>query len=264
MDMQELLNFLKRKWQTIVVFMLAAAVLAFLFSIVQPQNYRADQRFLVVEKYAENVDPYAATQSTQYLTDLLSQVMYSQSFMNQVLSAGYGIDKSSFPSEPQELQKAWQKALSTRVVGDTGILEVSVYFNDRYKTEQLALAVGQVLRTDNGQYHGHGNDVTIQTIDQPITSLYPVEPNLALNTGIGALVGLVIALGFVYLFPKREIHFRRLRASYRLLDRGSQDWSKPLATPKSFSRLSELSDVEIKLPLGAGKRVEPPANLPIG
>lgn len=263
MELHEMMTFLKRKWQTVAVFMLAMASLAFVFSIVQPQKYSAQQRFLVVQTYAEDVDPYAASRATEYLTNLLSQVMYSQSFMNQVLSSGYGVDKSSFPSEPKKLKKEWQKTLRTRVLGDTGILEVSVYFDDRYKAEQLALAIGQVLRSKHGQYHGRSEAVTIQTIDQPITSLRPVQPNIALNTAVGAALGLVASLAFVYLFPQREI---RLRKSHRLMKR-KPDWSKPIATPAapglkdSFPALYEASDVQ--MPRGARKNPEPPANLPI-
>lgn len=262
MELHEMIQFVKRKWQTVAVFVLVAASLAFVFSIVQPQKYSATQRFLVVQKYAEDVDPYAASRATEYLTNLLSQVMYSQSFMNQALSAGYGIDKSAFPSEPKKQKKAWQKTLSTRVLGDTGILEVTVYFTDRYKAEQLALAVGQVLRTKHAQYHGAGSSVTIQTIDQPITSLHPVDPNIALNTAIGAVLGLIASFAFIYLFPKREIQLRK--RGERLISRGMPDWSKPLATPSQpFGHDFTAEATEIKMPVGSRNMPEPPANLPI-
>lgn len=257
-------QFMKRKWQTVAVFMLAMAALAFLFSVVQPQKYSAQQRFLVVQKYAEDVDPYAASRATEYLTNLLSQVMYSQSFMNQVLTSGYGIDKSAFPSEPKKLKKAWQKTLRTRVVGDTGMLEVSVYFADHYQSEQLALAIGQVLRAKHGQYHGRGSAVTIQTIDQPITSLRPVQPNIALNTAVGAVLGLVASLAFVYLFPQREIHLRP--RGLRLMER-RPDWSKPMAKPSQPLMRDNVVGMyeasEMKPPRGASHTPEPPANLPI-
>lgn len=204
--MFEFIHFVRRKWQTVIAFVLVFTVLALVGSLVQPQKYRAEQRFLVVQTYAEDVDPYAASRSTEYLTNLLSEVMFSQSFMNQVFTSGYAIDRTYFPTEAKKLKKAWQKTVQNRVVADTGILEVYVYHTDRYQAEQLALAIGQVLRTKHGQYHGRGTSVNIQTIDQPIVSLRAVQPDWLLNSVVGLILGFIAGLAFVYAFPKRELH----------------------------------------------------------
>lgn len=208
METFELIQFVQRKWQTVLAFVIGLTVLAFIGSAVQPQKYRAEQRFLVVQTHAADVDPYAASRSTEYLTNLFSEVMYSQSFMNQVFSAGYAVERSGFPTDSKKLKKAWQKTVATRVLADTGILEVYVYHVDRYQAEQIALAIGQVLRTKHGQYHGRGNAVSIQTIDQPIVSLRPVQPDILLNSAVGAVLGLVGGIAFVYGFPKRELRIR--------------------------------------------------------
>lgn len=206
MEMFEFVQFVRRKWQTVLAFVLAFTVLAFFGSLVQPQKYRAEMRFLVVQTYAEDVDPYAASRSTEYLTSLFSEVMYSQSFMNQAFVSGYTVDRAEFPTEAKKLKKAWQKTVQNRVLGDTGILEVSVYHTDRYQAEQIALAIGQVLRTKHSQYHGRGTSVNIQTIDQPIVSLRPVQPDVLVNSLAGLAFGLIAGLAFVYAFPKRELH----------------------------------------------------------
>lgn len=205
METFELIQFIRRKWQTILAFVVGLTVLAVIGSAVQPQKFRAEQRFLVVQTHAEDVDPYAATRSTEYLANLFSEVMYSQSFMNQVFVSGYAVDRAEFPSESKKLKKAWQKTVQTRVLGDTGILEVFVYHEDRYQAEQISLAVGQVLRTKHTQYHGRGRAVQIQTIDAPIVSLRPVQPDVLLNAAVAAVLGLIAGLAFVYAFPKREL-----------------------------------------------------------
>lgn len=260
MEMYEIIKFLKRKWPTVAVFVLGTASLAFLFSIVQPQKYRAEQRFLVVQTYAEDVDPYAASRSTEYLTNLLSEVMYSQSFMNQVFTAGFGVDKNSFPAQDKKLKKAWQKAIRTRVLGDTGILDVSVYHEDRYQAEQLALAVGQVLRTKNSQYHGRGRAVQIQIIDQPIVSLRPEQPNILLNTAAGAVLGLMAGLAFIYLFPKHAFRFGR--DPYDLVVPTIDGLGAPIAMPRM--RRNAAASLRMEPEIGyAVAATEPPANLPI-
>jgi len=283
MELQELIQFMKRKWQTVVLFMLSFAVLAFAFSIVQPQKYKSEQRFLVVASYAEDVDPYAATRSTEYIANLLSEVMYSQDFLDQVLHSGYAVDASLFPELPKKRQKAWKKTISTRVLGDTGILDVSVYHTNRATTEQLALAVGQVLRTQHSKYHSRGGSLTIQTIDAPITSLHPVEPNLLLNTGIGLALGLIAGLAFIYLFPKKELVLYT-KEQYRLVVPQEPVWTEPIAKPKPqvafqpapMPIMAQMYEsAEFKYPAGSAEEQsteigystpnpEPPLNLPIG
>jgi len=223
-------TFLKQKWQTVVLFMVVFAVLAFVFSIAQPQKYRSEQRFLVVSKYAEDVDPYAATRSTEYLANLLSEIVYSQNFMAQVMDSGYALDEDLFPTEAKKRKKAWNKSLRTRVLGDTGILEITLYHKTQFDTEQLALAVGDVLQKQHAQYHSRGDVTTIQVIDQPITSLRPVQPNILLNTSAGLVLGIFAGLAFIYLFPKREFSFTG-EGMQRLVNDEGQDWSAPLATP---------------------------------
>ncbi|MBI4121754.1 MAG: hypothetical protein HY461_00325 [Parcubacteria group bacterium] len=261
MELHEIVKFLKHKWRVVTLFVIATAVLAFVASIVQPQKYRAEQRFLVVQTYAEDVDPYAASRSTEYLTNLLSEVMYSQSFMNQVFASGYSVDRNSFPATGKKLKKAWQKTLRTRVLGDTGILDVSVYHEDPYKAEQLALAIGQVLRTKNSQYHGRGRAVQIQTIDQPILSLRPVQPDILLNTVVGLILGLVAGLAFVYLFPNRELRFGRERYDLVIPPMRSSGLGEPIAHPRPRAPQPAMrQNTEIGYAI---KRTEPPHNLPM-
>lgn len=277
MEIFDLKQFIKAKWQTLTVFVLVLTTLAFAFSLVQPQKYRSEQRFLVVSRYAEDVDPYAATRSTEYLSNLLSEVMYSQRFMNSVLTSGFAVDQSIFPELPKKRAKAWKKTLGTRVLGDTGIIDVSVYHKGRFTAEQLALAVGQVLRSQHSDYHSRGESVAIQTIDQPITSIRPVQPNILLNTAVGFALGLISGLAFVYLFPKREVDFIG-REKHVLNGVREPDWSAPVAEPsivyenvQPMTVMEGYEASEFKYPGSAspdktteiGYQPQPPDNLPI-
>lgn len=285
MELQEMKTFLKQKWQTVALFMMVFAVLAFVFSVVQPQKYRSEQRFLVVSKYAEDVDPYAATRSTEYLANLLSEVVYSQNFLSQVMASGYALEQDIFPEDAKKRKKAWNKSLRTRVLGDTGILEITLYHRDRFVTEQLALAVRDVLRAEHAQYHSRGDSTTIQVIDQPITSLRPVQPNILLNTAAGFVLGILAGLAFIYLFPSREFSLIGGEdVSTFVHGLSDDDWSAPVATPnlvepsfaspepapvmasgsvyepsemKTPSFISDTEEPEI------GYQADPPSNLPI-
>jgi len=202
MEIHEITQFIKSKWQTMLVCVIGFIGLALLFSLVQPVKYRSEQRFLIVQEYAEDVDPYAVSRSTEQLTNLFSQVMHSQKFFNSVIANG--VDSALFPTEEKKRQKKWQKTLRANSVGDTGLLEVTVYQRDRFQADHIARAVANVLVEQNGQYHSRGESVSIEVIDGPITSVRPVQPNIPLNVAVGAILGLIFSLAFIYLFPKKE------------------------------------------------------------
>jgi hypothetical protein len=199
--------------------------------------------------------------------------MYSQNFLNEVMTSGYALDQTIFPEDAKKRKKAWNKSLKTRVLGDTGILDVTVYHKDRFVTEQLALAVGEVLRTQHAQYHSRGEALTIQTIDQPITSLRPVQPNILLNTAAGLALGIIAGLAFIYLLPEKEFQFTR-KDNERLVGAEDHDWSTPLATPSGLRQAPEpvamYEPSDLKYPGGSaeedaeiGYQPNPPSNLPI-
>jgi len=226
MELTELTSLLKRKWQTLVVFMVVFTLIALFVSLVQTRKYRSEERFLVLQNYAEDVDPYAVTRSTEYLTGLLGEVIYSQSFMSKVIDQG--IPKSLFPSDEKKAQKAWKKMVRVRVLGDAGMLEVSVYNQDRFRADQIALAIGEVLQTNSSQYHSRGDSVVISVIDGPITSIKPVTPNVPLNTGAGMVAGLLMGLAFIYLYPSKELHFVP-NVEFNAIR--EHDWTQPMAQP---------------------------------
>lgn len=240
MELQEITQFIKRKWQTVVAFTLVFAALALVVSVALPQKYKAEQRLLLVQSYAEDVDPYAATRSTEYLTNLLTEVMYSEKFLTDVTQSGFGVSEDLFPELPKKRKNFWEKTLRTRVVGDTGIIEVNIYHTDQYTADQLALAVGHVLRDSHGNYHSRGNAVVIQTIDQPTVSPRPVQPNIPLASGAGAVLGFIAGLSFIYLFPRKEVFFLKNDEQYRLSPARDHDWSKPIAEPRKFYEESTI------------------------
>lgn len=261
MEMYELTTIMKRKWQTIVLFVLLFAGLAFVVSVFQPQKYRSEERLLIVQSYGAEVDPYAVTRSTEFLTGLFTEVMYSEKFIDQVINAGFGITEDVFPSVAKDRKKFWQKTLRTSEKADKGIIDVTIYHENQYIAGQLALAINHVLTNQHGEYHRRGNAVQVQTIDPPTTSETPVDPNIPVNTAAGLVLGFIAGLAFVYLFPQHEVDLIGSYEEHKLVPSFEPDWSRPVAIPSEREdALYEVS--EIKTPIGASNAV-PPNNLPI-
>ena len=88
------------------------------------------------------------------------------------------------------------------------MIAIDVYHTDRAQAEEIAKAVAYVLETSHAQYHGFGNSVTIKEIDRPITSNYPVKPNVVLNFSLAIVFAILFFLCYIYLFPeeKHDLH----------------------------------------------------------
>lgn len=201
MDFYSFLNLIKNKLSVILIIMAGFFVLGVGLTLVQPLKYSSSLRLLVVQNASGVADPYATTRANEYLSEILSKVSYSTTFFDQVLNSGLQVNPAYFGQTNKKISKTWSKTIDVRPVGNTGIISVTAYHPQKDQAERIARAVGTVLITQNGNYHGLGDKVTLRLLDDPITSTYPVKPNLLINAGLSIVLGLVFALLLIYLFP---------------------------------------------------------------
>ena len=188
----------REKWQTIVVIVFLTTALAFSVSAFLPAQYVSEVSILVIQKQTINkVDAFSAAKSAEYLSEILSQVIYSQSFLEDVLTAPFE-NKVSFPADISQRELLWQKMVETKKINDTGIVDIKVYAPSKREAAAMAQSVAWALSVRGHKYHGGGDWVKIITIDGPATSEMPAKPNLWLNTLLGFILGLFGAGAAVY------------------------------------------------------------------
>lgn len=197
-------NLNKTKLKIIAIITVIVLLLAGALTVVREFKYGTNSQLLVIQEGAQGVDPFAVSRSVEYLSKLLSQVVYSNSFFNLVMGSNYTIDKSYFGTDSNEQMKLWKKTVSAKNNQDSGIIDISVYHPDPYQAKQIALAVNDVLITKNSNYQGIGDSVKVNIIDQPIVSKFPVQPNLPVNLALAILCGILFGLAYVYLFPENN------------------------------------------------------------
>ena len=194
-----------KNWHNIVTITLLSCFAALIFTVAQPLKYRSSMNLLVIQEGKESLDYYTASKSTQYLSDILAQVIYSTSFYDNVMNSGYKIS-NTFSESEQKRKKQWQKTIETKVLKDTGIISINAYSTKRDQAEQIVQAVSHVIKTKHSIYHGSGNMVKVSIIDKPITSNWPVRPNLFSNLAIAIILGFFGSLWFNYLFPEAKVN----------------------------------------------------------
>lgn len=192
---------LLRNWRTIAFAGSLGLVLAVLVSFVRPLEYSSTTRLLITQELG-SVDAYTAARSTENIADILSSVVYSTDVFDKVLSSGYPIDKTYFPSDETKRRKQWQHAIVTSVSRSNGYLTITAYHPDITQAEELVRAVAYILSTDGWQYVSGGN-ISVRIIDDPLNSRYPVRPNLVVNGVSGFVLGILAGAGYILIMTER-------------------------------------------------------------
>lgn len=201
------IEILSQKWRVLFWFTVFTVVLSLVVSLVQIPKYKATVAVLITQKYGYNTDVYAAAKFTEYLSNLLNQVIYSKSFLDQVLVSDFGV-KNDFSVIPEKRTRQWKRMVKSRVISNTGIISISIFHRDRVQAEHIADAVSNILVTKSDQYHGAGQQVTVRIIDGPTTRVKPAIPNYPVNLSAGLILGLVLGSMLIYLYP--GVHMDRL------------------------------------------------------
>ena len=200
----DLMNIIRQKRQTLISIFLIFMVIGLLLFLSQDFKYGAKSKILVIQGGAEKVDPFSVSRSVEYLSDLLSKVVYSHSFYESVMNSDFNINEEYFGESLNKKMKVWKETVSAKSIEDSGIININVYHKDPYQAKQIALAINHVLITSHQGYHGLGPSVKINVIDQPVASSYPVKPNLLYTLVIIIAVSLFFGLVYIYLFPEQK------------------------------------------------------------
>ena len=191
--------------QHIVIIVLLATLLAFIVSIVRTPEYETRARILIIQRQI-TPDAFAASQSADYVANLLHEGVVSDSFYEHVAQKNPSLF-SGMSSDVTERRKEWTRMVATSVVSGKGVLNVSTYHQNRDTAQQLGTLVIQTLLENGKDYHGAGDSVTLRVLDEPVTSSHPTRPNILLNALAGLVVGFGISFAFVILAPSRRRAF---------------------------------------------------------
>lgn len=204
MNFEQIIKTIYQKKWLIFWLTLLGAVLAFNLAVIQKPQYRANSKILIVQKQNAGQDIYTISKSAQYLTRILKEGIYSDSFLDRIIESPYNIEENDFPSQLKERRKQWTKNTKVRILRDLGVMEIDVFHPQKDKAENINRAITIVLKENHQIYHGGGENVIVKVLDNPLVSQKPIKPNLWLNLIIGAIIGFLAGLGWI-LFQKQSI-----------------------------------------------------------
>ncbi len=203
MEINTFIKIIKKRKSKLFIFVLIFLIIAAAISFSQPLKYKASSRLLIIQEGSSS-DPYTIAKSNQYVGSLMSETVYSGSFLELLASNSSNLDWSYFNGNYKQQLKRWKKTISARNINDTGVIEVAIYHPDANQAKQIAITVNNLIVTQNSTYQSSNGTVKIKVIDQPVVSSFPVKPNLPLNLGAALIFGLLFGLTYIYYFPESK------------------------------------------------------------
>jgi len=202
MELSQFYQLIKSGKTTLLFSVLIFVLFAMGYTFLRPLEFSAQSRLLIIQNSQEGMDPFVSAKANEYLGGVLTKIVTSNSFLEEVLAAGLNVDSTYFSNDQQVRAKTWQEMVSARSYGDLGVIEITVFHPDKYQAKQVAEAIDLTLKNKSNIFLSTGDKVLLRVIDQPIVSKWPVRPNIVLNMILGPVMGLVFGLFYLYLFAK--------------------------------------------------------------
>jgi len=194
----------RKNWEIVALIIGVTVVLALIISLLQPFQYSAGTKILVIQRQEKNLDAYTANKSAERIGKNLANVIFTSSFYNDVIDSNSNV-KDKFSQDSYERRKEWDKNVKTSVVPETGILQIQVYDTDRNYASQLVKNISYVLINKGSEYHGGGSDIELKIVDDVFISKYPVRPNIILNAALAVIIGFLLGSAFVILREAKKL-----------------------------------------------------------
>jgi capsular polysaccharide biosynthesis protein len=189
LDLQQILNGLRKRWWLALLVMLSAAAVAYLYSNAQPPIYQAQVRI-----QAQPTSP--SNDVSEYLRREIpasAPILTSKDFLRDVLDGKYG---SAEPIRDVDVD-ALQGDIKVQPLPDDRAINMTVDYGDAATAQLLADRIADAFAArKNAETQDNPGGVRInwyklQTPDLPSR---PYQPRPLLTTAAAALFGLILGL----------------------------------------------------------------------
>ncbi len=175
---------------------------AILFTGWQRKEYSSKAQILIIQEQEQKMDAYLASKSSESLAKNLKKAVLTSSFRNKVLEDLSDIDLNIFQSEKNR-RKEWIRLVDVKIIPNTSILEITTYHESAFQSEKILNKILSTLLDNHQSYHGGGDDIRLEIINNPLTSIHPTRPNWALNLFLSFILSIFFIITLLVLFPNK-------------------------------------------------------------
>jgi len=214
MDTKDFIKLFKKRKTTVISITLIFVIIGLIITLAQPLKYRSKSRLLILQPNTSS-DAYTVARSNEYVGGLISEVIYSGSFLDSLEASGANFDHSYFNSTYKENVKKWGETVFARSSGSTGVIDIEIYHTNPEEAKKISNAVNQLIISGQSPYKFNPEQTKISIIDEPVVSSFPVKPNIPVNLGLSLLFGFLAACSYIYLFPKERVSEKLAKEIFR-------------------------------------------------
>jgi Capsular polysaccharide biosynthesis protein len=204
MDTKDFLQLFKKRKTTVISITLIFVIIGLIVTLLQPLKYSSKSRLLILQQNASS-DAYTVSKSNEYVGGLISEVIYSGSFLDSLKASNSIFDRNYFSGSYKENVKKWGETVFARSSGSTGVIDIEIYHTNPEEAKNISNAVNQLIISGQSPYKFNPEQTKISIIDEPVVSSFPVKPNIPVNLALSLLFGLIASCSYIYLFPKERV-----------------------------------------------------------
>lgn len=171
--------------------------ISFLFLVLNEKNFKVNSDFLIVQNANASQDAYSLSKSAEYFGKVLSESVYSELFINEVVKTGK-VNAEFLPFDKKEKIKTWSKIVSASQNSNLGIINIKVFDNNQKQAIAISEGVSEVLTTKNNLFRGEGQNIEVKILSGPIIEKNPSILNIMAIILGGFLFGFLLSAVLVY------------------------------------------------------------------
>jgi capsular polysaccharide biosynthesis protein len=198
-------DIIKNKLIVFLIIFLFLLVATFLTAL-QKKEYSSTSQVLIIQEQEQKMDAYLASKSSESLAKNLRKAISTSSFRNKVLEnmddLGLNISKTE-----KSRRKEWLETVNVKIIPNTSILEIKSYHISAFQSEKILNKILNTLLENHQLYHGGGDDIRLEVINNPLTSNRPTRPNWPLNLFLSLILAVFFIITLLVLFPNKVNFF---------------------------------------------------------
>lgn len=181
---------------------LLLAALSFWGVMLFSPRYQSNLDVLVIQNQENFVDSYALAKSTEHFSKLLSESIYTETFLNKVVESYLELGKT-LPIDREKRIEKWGKMVRTSLNVELGMIHIKVLAGDRSQAESVSKTIASVLANSNNLFISENQKIEVRMINAPVVKSNPSAMAMAVLVGISFLIGAFLAFavsfyGFVF------------------------------------------------------------------
>ncbi len=193
---------LKNIWQSRNIIFWLAIIMAMIFFVISAlisPSYKSLSTITVNQSRTIGLDAYREAKSSEFIARSIKEMVMANSFMQTVINDDniHWEEMNKENSQDKKI-KLWKKKIKVTIVPNTGIIHILVYTKDRELSKIINAKIINTLKDKELAFFSK-KGINLNVIDEPYYFYKPAFPNLVLNTLIGFVFGVIMAIVLVLL-----------------------------------------------------------------